>query len=439
MELRRDSSNLHLVFSRPTFRFARRHSLELLGEDVRMRILLAALMATFVASPARAAVILYDGFDYTVEQRIIGQVNPITSTPWIDPSSPAQPETAAGNGTADIDPQVIVSGSVGYSGLATSTGHSLAIPRGIPRPTSGTPNIGTHANIARIVMPTKNVGNTVDGKLYYSFTLQQDNIFIETDANARADYALGGFLAGFHAGPLSPTSQTGMQTAGTYGGQIRIRRQLDFSIDPLGLQTDKFEFGLVKNNAAGASTVVEWDETQAFDINSGPILVVGSYHFIGNTIAGETDDEVKLWLNPTPGETEGAATLASTEGTDPQISSFYNLRSFWLRSDRAFPGDFIIDELRIGDTFADVTPAGPAGVDGDFNVDGAVDGTDILLWQRGESPNGLEVGDLQLWMDNFGTGAGAAAFASVIPEPATGVLATIAALSAAWARLRVKT
>lgn len=402
-----------------------------------MRILLAVLMASAVASPAWATVILYDGFDYTVEQRIIGQTNPALSTMWIDPvTSPSQPGPGAPDGYSQTDPQVIVSSSVGYGGLATPTGNSLAIPRGIPRPTSNDPDIGTHANIARIVIPTQNVGNTVEGKLYYSFTLQLDNIYEETDANARGQHSLGGFLAGFHAGPL-PTSQGGMSTASTYGGQLRIRRQLDYSIDPLGLQTGMFEFGLVKNNAAGASTGVAWDETQAFDIASGPIFVVGSYQFIGNAAPGETDDEVKLWLNPTPGEAEGDAALTSTEGTDPNISGFYNLRSFWLRSDSAYPGDFLVDELRIGQTYADVTPAGPAGINGDFNDDQVVDGADVLLWQRGESPNGLDSGDLQLWKDNFG-GAAAAAAVSAIPEPGTGVLAMIAALSAAWARHRVK-
>jgi hypothetical protein len=58
-----------------------------------------------------------------------------------------------------------------------------------------------------------------------------------------------------------------------------------------------------------------------------------------------------------------------------------------------------------------------AGVPGDFDHDGDVDGTDFLFWQRGDSPNPNSSTDLALWRTNFGAGASAATSAAV-PEPA---------------------
>jgi len=75
-------------------------------------------------------------------------------------------------------------------------------------------------------------------------------------------------------------------------------------------------------------------------------------------------------------------------------------------------------------------PAGP----GDFDDDGDIDGNDFLVWQRGGSPNGAIVGDLNEWETNFGTTSGAG-LASV-PEPSTGLLFLMGA-SWLWGRRRV--
>lgn len=56
----------------------------------------------------------------------------------------------------------------------------------------------------------------------------------------------------------------------------------------------------------------------------------------------------------------------------------------------------------------------------DFNGDGVVDGRDLLMWQRGQSPAPLSAGDLALWQDQYGSGSLPAAVS--VPEPATIVL-----------------
>jgi T5SS/PEP-CTERM-associated repeat protein len=57
-----------------------------------------------------------------------------------------------------------------------------------------------------------------------------------------------------------------------------------------------------------------------------------------------------------------------------------------------------------------------AGIPGDFDLDGDVDGRDLLLWQRGDSPSPLSAGDLADWQANYGAGEIAAA-STAVPEP----------------------
>jgi hypothetical protein len=56
------------------------------------------------------------------------------------------------------------------------------------------------------------------------------------------------------------------------------------------------------------------------------------------------------------------------------------------------------------------------GINGDFDHDGDVDGNDILVWQRGGSPQPNSAADLTAWRANFGFVAATASGAAV-PEP----------------------
>lgn len=82
---------------------------------------------------------------------------------------------------------------------------------------------------------------------------------------------------------------------------------------------------------------------------------------------------------------------------------------------------------------------------GDFNGDDVIDALDYSVWREayaadpgglesthlgdnGDGMNGVDMGDFQLWLDNYGAGLFSAAPA--IPEPTTATL-----LSLAWAAL----
>ena len=70
---------------------------------------------------------------------------------------------------------------------------------------------------------------------------------------------------------------------------------------------------------------------------------------------------------------------------------------------------------------------------GDFNLDGSVDGRDFLMWQRGESPDPFSHSDLADWQANYA--ALSIANTTAVPEPATYVLA-LASLCVAVRRRR---
>jgi fibronectin-binding autotransporter adhesin len=87
--------------------------------------------------------------------------------------------------------------------------------------------------------------------------------------------------------------------------------------------------------------------------------------------------------------------------------------------------------LLVNGQLAVVATAAP----GDFNLDGRVDGSDFLLWQRNHA-----IGNLADWKANFGAGAATAA-AGAVPEPSSValVIAGIVALGGANRRRRLQT
>jgi hypothetical protein len=73
---------------------------------------------------------------------------------------------------------------------------------------------------------------------------------------------------------------------------------------------------------------------------------------------------------------------------------------------------------------------------GDFDLDGDVDGTDFLAWQRGESPDPLSTSDLTVWEENYGNIALLSATSTTVPEPGAGTLAMVAGLLGWMAPIR---
>lgn len=65
----------------------------------------------------------------------------------------------------------------------------------------------------------------------------------------------------------------------------------------------------------------------------------------------------------------------------------------------------------------------PAGIVGDYNGNGIVDGADYVVWRNGGSPDSSQAG-YDLWRSKFGntSGSGSGLSGSAVPEPATAML-----------------
>jgi hypothetical protein len=63
---------------------------------------------------------------------------------------------------------------------------------------------------------------------------------------------------------------------------------------------------------------------------------------------------------------------------------------------------------------------------GDFDLDGDVDGSDFLKWQRGETPISFSALDFNDWEMNYGAVASLAAISVTVPEPSTCILLAFA-------------
>jgi hypothetical protein len=167
--------------------------------------------------------------------------------------------------------------------------------------------------------------NLTSGEVFFSFALRVDSL--------GGSFAGDGTLAGLTTG-----------TGTSFGTKINIR--------PNG--AGGFNLGVSKLTG---TTYGAWAENNF--IVSETVFVAGRYRFNN---ANSTDDLCDLWLNPSS-STFGAATpppatigSAGEGGTDlSQIDRFF----FRSGGSSASPARLVADELRVGLTWADVTPPAP--------------------------------------------------------------------------------
>src|SRR5207247_5100570 len=101
---------------------------------------------------------------------------------------------------------------------------------------------------------------------------------------------------------------------------------------------------------AGTSPIV-WAPTEF--TTSDTVFVVGRYTFV----SGSANDVAEVWLNPDPASFGAAspppATITNATGTDNAT-----IDRFFVRASGTVPPKKTIDELRIGLSWASVTPPG---------------------------------------------------------------------------------
>jgi hypothetical protein len=134
-----------------------------------------------------------------------------------------------------------------------------------------------------------------------------------------------------------------------FAGELYLRREVDAN----GIQTGRMELGITKNlhNAPGAVTEPVWVDAPSLGIDEVGFVVI-EYDFN----AGGSQDVMRLWVNPTPGDLSLAGSPSIvTPVPSNDVAGALNIESFYLRNDTNAPGDVIFDELRLGTSFGDVS------------------------------------------------------------------------------------
>lgn len=211
------------------------------------------------------------------------------------------------------DDIAVVTGNLSYTDLPASTGNKINFAG------SG---IDTRYDITSVNADT----------IYYSFLVKINNISAVTDPN-------GGYFAGFGENNTN------------FGGTIWTKRVDD----------NTFKFGSEVRTATGNGTT--WS-TADYTVGD-TYLVVGSYTFV----TGDNNDVAKLWINPALGlTTEPTPTIEDQWTANGDLTSIVH---FLLRQDSATETpDLDIDELRIGTSWADVTPIDPSASSKENNITG---------------------------------------------------------------------
>ena len=174
-----------------------------------------------------------------------------------------------------------------------------------------------------------------DTKIYYSFIFQVTSM---TNLSSGTPAHFAGFTNTYN-------------TTGSFGCSIFVQKD--------ALDQTKFNIGHV----ARSSLVPVWNLSGGIPVQyslNTPIFIVGCYEIIGTYVAGTPNDNSSLWINPLASTFENALPPAATitsNLTGGSANDINPVTSFYIRQDAASNTPTIdIDEVRIGLTWASVTP-----------------------------------------------------------------------------------
>lgn len=282
------------------------------------KIALFAAGFGLLVTNAQATQLLYDAFNYAAGELLAptngspGQYNAAFNVNWY----------YAGSAAANTEPPGVGSGSLsyadvnapGYGGLYPATGNSVLFNT-------------TQLGAARIqVVPS----TASSGTFYYSGLLKVTGL---GGLNAVNGLFFASFNSAAGAGAL-PTTGTAV---------MRLRT------DPN--DSSKFNVGIAKTTSTTAG-VVQFAST-GFNVGT-TLFVVAAYEFVSG---GTQNDVAYMWINP------DVSSFGTTTPPPPDLTSApsgindINLLSFAFRNVNTVGNPtFMFDELRVGTTWADVTP-----------------------------------------------------------------------------------
>jgi hypothetical protein len=270
------------------------------------------VVAASITSGAWGALLVYEPFNYTAGQPLLAQTNTSSGTTangnsWLAAAATTPTQyinTTSGNLTAppELLPPAGNSLGITYSGTNNGAANRLGLS---PDATSGS--------------------NFTSGTIYYSFLLRIDDI-----NTGISNSGVGGFFIG-----LNNTANAASGSNPTVAA-ARLHARID-PTDPA-----KYDLGIFTNRAAVATDPV-W--TSGMTVGE-TLFVVASYD-IG------TANQAHLWINPA-GNTFGALSAPTPDITDTTSQGNPTIGSIIVR--QTVTPKLSLDELRVGTTWADVTP-----------------------------------------------------------------------------------
>jgi hypothetical protein len=275
-------------------------------------VLAMALLASFVGR-ASGTLRFYDSFNYGPSGTSLSTAS---SPTWQKNQSSA-------------DPTVQDVGGLTYPGLKVSSDTvSVQYDGTGPGATDG-------HNISSTGIAT--------GSLYYSLLLKVTDVGTTSGFSTAGNLTGGSYMAG-----LQTVAGNAATNAGTTAAPLLIR-----SGDGTQFSTT-YQLGTGKT-AATANRQWYTSQTYTTGANAETVFVVLKYTFDGTN---PNNDIAQLFIDPTPGDPEPAAQVTQTGGT-ANLTLNSGIKSFFIRNNSVEPDTMLIDELRIGDTWEDVTPAVP--------------------------------------------------------------------------------
>jgi hypothetical protein len=226
---------------------------------------------------------------------------------------PSLPTSLSGTAAWDthsgtVDQMQVVAGSLSYTELAASTG----------------------GKVEHLQASTEDVGRdftpvTGDGSVVYASFLMQCTV---------APSTAGDYFFHMYDG--------GGNTSTAFRGRLYARGA-----------APGFQFGLIPTSG----TPVEADfDTTIHALDTTVFVVLKATMTTGN-------DTFDLYINPTPGAAEPATPTISKTSTTSVINPTNGVGRIAIRQGGTTSGSFYIDEVRVGTSWASVTPAGVSSVE----------------------------------------------------------------------------
>jgi hypothetical protein len=396
-------------------------------------LLAVVALAAGMARPAWAVIIAYEGFDYAADAELVGLGT--ATGGWAGPWD-------AGSGDG---PTVIQSGSLGYTdsmgNVLTTSGHKLL-------------NAGDASTSSQEGRNLAQRRATAGTSTWISF--------------------LGQRIGERNSDQWAPTYRRGanfslFDTTVTDAEKLNIGESSNAQY-PLGDGT--FEDRWMTRHPRIPNTIIAAEPFPPTNPVNGQVrdvyteakfdqlnlYVMRIDHVAGtsNALDDSGNDNVHFWMNPVlgtaPSDASASGKYISTDivaaataaglvspynGTEGGEFSFDRFRLFAGNNNGNPEAQWLLDEIRVGDTFADVTPHTQAvvGVPGDYNENDVVDAADYVVWRNnpatlpneGTSPGVVNQDDYDFWRTRFGaTSAAGAGLGAAVPEPATCTLVALA-------------